>query len=243
MKVSQHRQTLLANNMANAYTTGFKQDLAVVNQRNIESRKSGAGMAFTHPVLDGLGGGVDVRPSYVNLAQGRIEPTGKPLDVAIDGDGFLAVSDGSETRYTRDGAFALSPDGKLVLAAGGGRWKLLDDDGATISLDPAIGQVRISEDGTIRQGQALVGKLGVVTTDDPQLLRKTGETLFQADGVDMKPTDATLVPRSLEASNFEVLDGLVTMIEAARVYQLNATMLQLQDQATGQAVTTVGRLA
>ena len=116
MKVSEHRQTLLANNMANANTTGFKRDLAVVTQRRVESQSSPAGFPFAHPVLDGLPGGVNVRPAYQSFEEGSIEWTGRPLDVAVEGDGFFAVTDGKVTRYTRDGGFTRNEKGELALA-------------------------------------------------------------------------------------------------------------------------------
>lgn len=242
MKVNQHRQTILANNMANASTTGFKYDLAVVEQRRVESMSSGGGASFMHSILDDLAGGLNVKPTYQNFAQGRIEGTGRPLDVAIDGDGFFAVSDGEVTRYTRDGQFTFNTDGELVLVAGQGRWKVLDDGEGRIVVDETAGEVSVLEDGTIRQGPTVVGRLGLMTTEDKQSLRKVGQNLFEAKGVKMRPIQGRLVSESREESNFDIMGGLATMIEAARAYQLNATLLQLQDQLTGQAVAKVGRV-
>jgi flagellar basal body rod protein FlgG len=246
MKVNQHRQTLLANNMANANTTGFKHDLAVVTQRQVESQSSPTGMSYVHPVLDGLAGGVNVRPTYHSFAQGPITWTGNPLDVAIRGDGFFSVSDGEATRYTRDGEFTVNTHGELVLTAGEGCWKVLDDHGAPIVVDETAGPLSVSEDGTVRQGRTAVGNLGLMTTENksaPGGLRKVGGNLFDAGSAEMVPISGEFVPESKEGSNFEIMEGLASMIEAARAYQLNATMVQLQDQLTGQAVNTVGRLA
>lgn len=242
MKVNQHHQTILANNMANANTTGFKHDLGVVTQRRIESEVAPNGLAFAHPVLDGMAGGLHVRPTYQNFAQGPIERTEKPLDVAIDGDGFFAVSDGKVTRYTRDGQFAFSTAGELVLTAGEGRWKVLDDAGAPIVVNETGGKVFVSEDGTIRQGRAVVARLGLMTTGDKQSLRKVGGNLFEARGAKMTAIDGVLIPGAREESNFDIMKGLATMIEAARAYELNASLIKLQDQVTGQAINTVGRM-
>ena len=243
MKVQDHRQAVFANNLANANTTGFKQDLSMVTQREIESRTASDGFSFTHPVLDDLAGGLNVRPTYPNLAQGPIEWTGEPLDAAIQGRGFFAVSDGSVTRYTRDGQFTLNAAGEMVMAVGDGRWKVLDEAGSPITIDEAAGPVSISTDGSIRQGRALLTRLGLVDTQDVEGLRKIGANLFEATSAAMIPIEGRVVPQSREESNVDVMNGLVTMIEASRAYQLNANMLQLQDQATGQAVSTVGRLA
>lgn len=244
MKVNQHRQTILANNMANINTTGFKHDLAVVTQRQVESQYSPDGIGHAHAVLDGLTGGVNVRPSYHNFGQGSIEVTGNPLDLAIEGEGFFSVSDGELTRYTRDGEFALDTEGHLILASGDGRWKVLNDKGWPIRIDRAAGAIRVSPKGVIHQGRVNIGSVGLSSPDNPQSLRKVGENLFEApEHVDMTPISPRLVPEARESSNFDMMRGLTSMIEGARAYQLNATMLQLQDQLVGQAVSTVGRVA
>lgn len=243
MKINEYKQMLYANNMANAHTAGFKHDLAMITQRPVESREDAVGSNFAHPVLDGLSGGANVRPSFQNFAQGSIESTGRPFDVAIDGDGFFAVSDGEVTRYTRDGEFVRSASGELVLAAGEGRWRVLSDTGATIAISDEGGTPTFSQDGTIRQGTQVIGKLGLMTTDDKQSLRKVGENLFDAGATEMVSVKPTLRPESRERSNFDVMRGLASMIEATRVYEMNARLLQLQDSMTGQVVSTVGRLA
>ena len=243
MKVNQHRQTVLANNMANMNTTGFKQDLAVTMLRRIESEESLSGMGFAHDVLDNLSGGVNVMPSYHNFSQGHIEATGRSLDVAIVGEGFFSVSDGERTRYTRDGEFTFNTQGEVVLESGGGVWRVLDRDGSPISVDRALGPVSVSADGSIRQGPNLAGVIGLVTADDVQTLRKSGENLFEApDGTEMKKITGRFATESREESNFDSMRGLAAMIEGARAYQLNASLLQLQDQLVGQAVSTVGRV-
>lgn len=243
MKVQDHRQSLIANNMANAETTGFKKDLAVIRQREVASREVAGGMKLRHPVLEGLPGGVHVRPTYKSFAQGGIEQTGRPLDVAINGEGFLSVASDNATRYTRDGEFAVSAGGELVLASGAGRWKVLDDRGNTISLDPEAPAPQIYSDGTIRQGADVVAKLGLFTTDQKQSLRKVGENLFDAGELDMVPVEGRFDAGARERSNVAVMPELVNMIEASRAYQLNANLLRMQDELTGRVIQSVGRVA
>lgn len=241
MKLNDHRQTLVANNMANANTTGFKRDLDIVMARRMERDAMPGGFRFAHPVLDGLAGGLNVRPTHTSFAQGPIEDTERPLDVAIRGEGFFTVSDGKVTRYTRDGEFTRNATGELVLSAGNGRWRVLSDDGAPIVLDAAGGRVSIRADGTVRQGDEVVAKLNIVTTENKQALRKVGENLFDAGDAEMVAADPELVPEAREASNYDVMRGLASMVEVSRAYQLNATMIQLQDQITGQAVSRIAR--
>lgn len=243
MKINEFKQTIHAHNLANAETTGFKHDLAIVGRRLVASREIAGGQAFAHPVLDGQTGGANVLPTYTTFGQGSIDRTGRALDVAIEGDGFFEVSDGALTRYTRDGAFTTNRSGELVLSAGAGRWRVLDEDGAPIVYDETAGPLTISGNGHVRQGDQVIGTIRISTTDDKTALRKTGENLFDASAADMKSLAARLVPESREASTYDVMEGLTTMIEATRAYQLNATMIQIQDQMTGVAVTAVGRTA
>ena len=243
MKVSEHRQTLMANNLANANTIGFKQDLAIIRERRIESQSSPEGFEFVHPVLDSYTGGLNVRPTNYSFAQGDLEPTGKPTDVAIDGDGFFSVSDGENIRYTRNGNFSVNNEGYFILSSGGGRWKVLDDTGSPVQIDTRLDPPTITSNGTIQQGELLVAKLGLMTTENKQSLRKIGETLFDAGDVEMQPIEGRFITRTLEQSNYNIMKGLASMIEASRSYEMNANLIRLQDQMTGQAVSTIGRLA
>jgi len=243
MQVNEHRQTLLANNMANASTVGFKQDLAVVMQRRPAGAPAFAGLPPVQPVWEQMTGGANVQPTHQSFVQGPIEATGRALDVAIEGDGFFVVRDGETTRYTRDGRFATNKAGELVLGVGDGRWKVLDENSAAIGVDPSRGKPAIAADGTIRQGGTTVARLGLMTAQDKQSFRKVGANLFVATGGEPVPAGGRLRAESVEGANFDMMQGLASMIEASRAYQLNATMIQLQDQATGQAVETVGRVA
>ena len=243
MKVNDHRQTIHANNLANAQTTGFKHDLAVVAQRRVQSRESAGGGRLAHGVLDDLAGGIQVLPPQHTFEQGSIERTGKPLDVAIDGNGFFAVSDGTTTRYTRDGEFTTNAAHELVLSAGDGKWKVMDEAGGTIHLDETLGAVTISGRGGVQQGQQEVARIGVYAPDDRTKMQKSGENLFDPHGAEMHASDARIVPESREESTYDVMNGLTAMIEASRAYQMNATLLQLQDQVTGTLISSVGRIA
>ena len=243
MKVCEHRQTLHANNLANAQTTGFKSDLAEFRQRPVESRERGSSAQLRHPILDQLSGGVNVRPSHYDFTQGSIENTGRPLDVAIRGDGFFTVSDGQNKRLTRDGEFALNTSGELVLADGSGNWRVLDQGGTPVRVDPAAGPVGISSSGLVRQNNQSVAQLRLMTPADPQKLRKVGANLFEHPQEQLQPAAGTLVSSAREESNYNAMTGLTAMIEASRAYQMNATLIQLQDSATGQAVSMLGRVA
>jgi len=243
LQTNEYRQAILANNLANANTTGFKQDLAVIQERNVESRVKGNNGRFANPVLDGLTGGAWVRPTVHTFERGDFERTGNPLDVAIDGDGFLSVSDGNETRFTRDGRLTTNRNGDLVLVAGEGRWRVLDRNAQPIRIDTQNGgKISITEDGSVRQDDASVGRLGVVDFADKTQLSKSGSNLYRNHGDVPVQSSSRIRSEHLELSTVNPVNGLAGMIEVSRAYQLNASLITLQDQTIGMAVSTVGRI-
>jgi len=240
LQTNDYRQAVITNNLANVDTVGFKEDLAVVRERRVASR-SGGPLGSAHPVLDGLTGGSFVAPTYTRFSQGPIITSSNPLDVAIVGEGFFQVRDGSAIRYTRDGRFTVAADGRLVTVGGG--FELLDAQGRPIVLRPdEPGRARIAEDGTVYQGDTAVGRLAVVDFADKRLLRKVGHGTFEPVGIEPRPIQANLRSRALEGSTVDPVRTMAEMIEAARAYQMNATMISLQDGMLARAVNDVGRV-
>lgn len=244
MQVNEYRQALAANNMANVDTVGFKRNLALVHVRRVEALANPAASPFSNRRLDALSGGLGVKPTYTSFAQGALERTGRDLDAALDGEGFFTVSDGSEVKYTRDGRFAINAAQELVMAAGDGRHRVLDANGAPIVLgDASQGPVRLGEDGTVFQGTTAVAKLGLVTFDDTTALRKSGASLFENVGqAKAAPATARVKGQQVERSTVDPVTALTSMIEVSRAYELNARMITLQDETLGYAVSRVGRI-
>src|SRR6185369_8802982 len=118
LQINQHRQDVLANNLANIETVGFKPDLALARERMIASREGGNDPSLSNSTLNGMTGGTVAAPTFTSFIPGAVEPTGRPLDVALQGDGFFAVQDGDTKRYTRDGRFMFDADGRLVTVGG-----------------------------------------------------------------------------------------------------------------------------
>lgn len=238
----EHRQSVLANNIANVNTTGFKQDLAVVRQRDVMSAIDQQGMRFQHPVLDNLAGGSSVRPSHTDFSSGPLTQTGGTLDLAIEGKGFFTVETESGHRYTRDGRFTIGRDGTLRTVTGG--HSVLDASGNSIRLrtDQPADSIQINGQGRITQKGEVVGQLAVTDFADTTRLQKEGGNLFDNRG--SEEIEPTGVMRSgvLEASNVNAADAMVTMIEASRAYQLNATMIQIQDEMLARTVNDIGRV-
>ncbi len=242
LQANQYRQNLMANNMANVDTVGFKKDLAVMRERLVESR-GGQGMPFRHDLLNRLSGGTFVSPTYHSFAEGPLIRTGNPLDAAIKGDGFFSVQVGNKVRYTRDGRFTTNEKNELVMVANGGRAKVLGETGFPIVLLPNARRTEIGADGTVRQDGVAVGKVGLVEFADRNTLRKVGGNLFLATGAPGQPAqDSVVVTRAVEGSTVNPVAGLAELIEVTRAYQLNAQMISLQDATIGQAVSRVGRI-
>jgi flagellar basal-body rod protein FlgF len=242
MQVNDYRQSVMANNLANSNTQGFKHDLTIVRERTMESMTAD-GSRFGHPVLDGMTGGLFVQPTVHTFGQGELEQTGRSLDVALYGDGFLSVRDGDDVRFTRDGRMTTNVDGELVMVSGGGRARMLDESGQPIRVDTSSGvSVNVTRDGRVWQGADEIGRLGIVTFEDKSSLSKIGRGLYNS--YEQAPTESTaqLRPGYVERSTLDPVKGLASMIEVTRAYEMNANMISLQDQTIGQAVTTLGRI-
>src|SRR5205823_5332257 len=110
-----YRQDVIANNIANAETVGFKRDLALFQQRRTEMQESGAPSSRSNALLEALGGGVLLSPTQMDREQGILEQTGRNLDVAIRGEGYYTVSNGDKTNLTRDGRFKINSRGHLAM--------------------------------------------------------------------------------------------------------------------------------
>lgn len=241
LQVNEHQQAVIANNLANLNTTGFKRDLAVFRDRLVESRSGLGGVRFRHPVLDGLSGGTFQNPTATDFSQASLEQGG-PLDVAMDGDGFFTVQVGKEARYTRDGRFTLNADGDLITVAGG--HPVLDTSGNPIHIgNENAGKISIDSEGRIKIGDREVGTLNVTDFADRSLLIKVGQNTF--DGRYAKAVEAKGTVRQgfHESSGVEPTTELVRMIEASRCYELNASLISMQDGMMGRAINDVGRVA
>lgn len=243
MKVNEYRQSVMTNNLANANTPGFKRDLAIVRERPVESHESPSSMPFRHPVLSALGGGLNVRPQDFSEDQGALDWTGRPLDVAIEGEGYFEVSAGDDVKYTRNGSFGLSGEGDLIVSTADGRWHVRDDRGETVRIDPQLGEVRITEGGVVRQADTVIAQLAAYKPEEGGELEKFGETLFNLKSGKMELSNANLRSEYVERSNIDVMSGLASMIEVSRAYEINANLIRLQDETMGRAVSTLGRLS
>jgi len=230
--VLQRQMDIVANNIANSDTAGFKvEELAVAEDPQAP--------AFT------LGGPKPVKfvmPNGVvrNFGQGALRKTDSPLDVAIEGQGFFRVQTAAGERYTRDGRFRTDNTGRLVTEDGS---PVLDDGGGEITLTPELGMVSISPDGTISQGAQRIAKLGVVNFANLSTLEKTGDNLMQntSNQTPTQVADPHVRQGMLEGSNVNPILEITKMIEVSRAYEQVAQMLESQNTLSSQAVQQLGK--
>ena len=221
---------VVANNIANMNTSGFKADGAVFG----EYLNTGArGDQFNTP--DKRVSFVQDRMTWHDMSPGGVQQTNNPLDVAIDGNAFLVVQTPRGERYTRNGALQINAAGELVTSTGD---KVLGDSGP-ITFAATDRDIIINPDGSIRvrEGNRPTsdsgrGKLRMVTFANPQQLRKDGNSQFVAPtGVAPQPADVNttrLVQGAIERSNVRPVVEMTRMIELTRAYSEIANIMQQQ---------------
>ena len=234
----QRELDVVANNIANVNTTGFKADGAVFAEY-LQTRANSELLAAPdrHMSFE------QDRMSWHDMSQGTVQQTGGPLDVAIDGEGMLVVQTARGERYTRNGALQLNNIGELVTMAGD---KVMGENGPIV-LQPTDRDISITKDGTIKVREGISvnsdstrGKLRLVTFDSPQQLRKDGASTFAApDGVQPTPlpdANAHVVQGSIEKSNVRPVVEMTRMIELTRAYTEVASILQQQGDLRKNAI-------
>jgi flagellar basal-body rod protein FlgG len=253
---------VIANNVANVNTTGYKSSdvqfadlLTQTLKRDSEQRDPNLPLAYDLP----LGHGVRPIDQEASFAQGALKETGLEYDLALDGIGFFAVEDAAgNVYYTRNGKFQLDRDGYLVNDQG---FRVLDTNGQVIHVDkPSIGRAAIEADGTIRHpGLTKPHQIGIFVP-----VRNTGtqEELMAPEGIFQPMGEGLFVPTVggnvavvaanrngsgihgnegairqgfLEQSNVDLVQEMTDLIKAQRVYQLNARAVETEDQMMGMA--------
>ena len=236
MMVNEYRTNVLANNIANAETPGFKRDVPSFAER-LRASEAGRRDGATNELLEGLSGGLWLSRTDTDFSEASFIRTDNPLDVAIAGAGFLRVGVNGQEYLTRDGRMVMNDEGWLVSSADGAA--MLGEAGQPIRLNPRGEQPTIDQDGTIRQGNTTVGRLGLANVEDYQALRKIGGGRFDASTTRLTEPLGQLQPGFYEGPGVEAVKELTSMIEASRAYQLNAQMVTLQDSSAGRLINVV----
>jgi len=231
------RTDVTANNLANVSTAGFKRDLVVFRSRPSEPAEDASLDSGGPEFLEEIGGGALISEIFTDLQQSGLRATGRALDIALDGEGFLGVSNGQsgERFYTRSGNLMVSQG---YLTTQGGMYAL-DDTGRPIEV--TSGDVTVASDGTILEAGEAVSRLMVVKPSTAQGMRKVGATLFA-----MSPAAREVASKAVVRSGFLETSGanpvieIANMIESMRAYEANLQLIKLQDSTLERAVQDVG---
>lgn len=244
----QKRVDILANNMANAATTGYKKEGStseafydVLAYKIKDTSEPG-----TAKRLGAMNMGVKLGEVYTDYSQGAIHETGNTFDLALSGKGFFAVeftnkNGESSVKYTRDGNFTLNVNGEIVNKNGD---FLLDKSGGHIKLDP-MQDFSIDRMGNIRltNVNAVQAQIQVTDFEDYNYLEKYGENYLTAlDGATEVEAEAQVISGYLEDSNVQVVQEMVDLINFTRQYETNQKMIQAIDSTLETAVTRVGQV-
>jgi flagellar basal-body rod protein FlgF/flagellar basal-body rod protein FlgG len=220
---------VIANNIANVNTSGFKADNSVFEETTMPLAR------------DERGGGVNRRVSFVSdratwhdLRQGGVERTGAPLDVALDGNGFLAVQTPTGERYTRNGSLQINSAGELVTSTG---FRVLGE-GGPIVMQPQDKDITIASDGSIAAGDTQRGKLRIVDFAQSGRLQKDGANNFVAPaGMQAAPVTTTrVIQGAVEKSNVQSVVEMTRMIDVTRTYTTISQMLQNESDLRRSAI-------
>jgi flagellar basal-body rod protein FlgF len=214
---------VVANNIANAATTGFRQE-GVIFSEYVKRVDGGESLSMATAAV-----------RNTSMLQGTLTQTGGSLDLAIEGDGFFLIETAQGERLTRSGHFTSSAEGELVTADGN---RVLDIGGAPVFLPPDAVDLAVAADGTMSAGGLPLAQIGLVQPVDVLgLIRETG-VLFRADA-GVEPADTGRILQGfLESSNVDPISQIARMIEVQRAYEMGQSLLEREDERIRSAIKT-----
>lgn len=246
MANEQERLDIIANNLANASTVGYKGEgvtnqafddvLAVKIRDNSES--------YNDRRIGKMSLGVKLGEVYTDFSQGSLRETGQTYDLALDGKGFftLSVTDkaGNTTlKYTRNGSFTMTKDGYIVDSDGN---RLMGEAGEII-VPVEVVDVVIDSTGAIYADGNYVDTIQVTDFEDYKYLKKSGDTMYEpVDGAVTVDSGATVMQGYTEQSNINVVSEMVDMITVTRAYEANQKVIQSIDKTLDLAANSVGKV-
>jgi flagellar basal body rod protein FlgG len=229
------RLEVIANNLANVETVGFKRELSILQSRSGEANQRTAATP-AGGALENLSGGVCVQETKTDFSPGAQRKTENPTDMAIQGKGFFLVRKGEDTYLTRAGNFRIA-NGQLVTQQG---YQVLSDDHAPISIRPEGGPWKVLASGAVQQDGS-TQNLALVSPASLGDLARVGENLFRplAAPQPLPAGERNVAPGYLELSGVQPTGELVDMLETSRLLEANINMIQTQDQTLSALVNRV----
>ena len=250
MANEQKRLDVIANNMANADTTGYKKQ-GVTSQSfddeltiRIHDNNS---YTTVNRRIGNMNLGVKIGETYHDFSQGSLRETGNTYDLALSGDGYFTIQTTNKqgvtsTKYTRDGSFTVNTDGYLVTKDGD---YVLDTNGRRIQIPGAqtATNVAFDQNGNVIVNGQTVAVLGIASFANPQGLLLYGENMYEAtEAAGLRASTAVVNQGYLEMSNTNVIEEMVDMITITRAYEAGQKMIQTVDNTLQKAVNEIGRV-
>ena len=224
---------LLANNLANASTTGYKVDREFYTLFTGDREEADEeGNKSTVPLID---------KRWTDFSQGVLQTTGNPVDMALQGKGFFTVNSPSGPLYTRNGSFQVSPAGILSTAEG---YAVRSRDGKPIKVDSAL-PLEVTPDGNVQQGGASIGDLDVVNFANTMILSKQANNYYQNGDPKVAPTadtDVQVHQGQLEASNVNTPASAVQLVGVMRQFEMLQKAIKLSMDMDQKGISEVARI-
>ena len=217
---------LVANNIANASTSGFRREGMVVSE-HVKRLQEGPSLSMANG-----------NARHIDLTQADLSQTGGTFDFAIQGDGFFQIETPNGLRLTRAGSFTPNADGELVTPDG---FRVMDEGGGAVFIPPDAAQISLAQDGTLSADGEPLTRIGLWQPVDPQQLTHEGGTLFASPG-GLEPAEGgTLLQGFVEGSNVNPIAEVSRMIEVQRAYEMGQGLLDREDDRVRNVIRTLGR--
>lgn len=215
---------VVANNIANSATTGFRQEGLVFSEyvQQLENQPS-LSMATA-------------RVRNTSMIQGALTRTVGTFDFAIEGDGFFLVETPSGERLTRAGSFLPNADGDLVTNDG---YRLLDSGRAPVFVPPGVTDFGVSSDGTLSTNGQPIGQIGIFVAADPLSLIREDGVMFRTNSELESAVSGRVLQGFLEGSNVNSVSQISRMIEIQRAYEMGQSFLQSEDERIRNALNSL----
>lgn len=238
MKTLEERQAVVANNVANASTPGFRRQHSIpkgfhsvfLNSRGTVSRYNRE---------EAPGGGVKGVETFTDVTPGVLQKTGNPLDLALIGPGYFVVDTDAGERYTRCGRFMIDSQGMLINEQG---YRVQSATGTPLEVQG--GAVTIGPDGSVFSDGNPVGQIRLVEFEDVHMLARQGNNLYMASEAAQQRSAAAantqIEAEALESSNVQIPLEVANMTIALRAYQANQLIITATDETTGRMIEQVG---
>ena len=233
MRSSMQSLDLLANNMANSSTNGYKGDSEFHTVFVSEAASEDGG---SEPVNLPM-----IQRHWTDFGQGVLEPTNNPLDFGLSGKGFFVVQGPTGPLYTRNGSFQLSANGTLSTKDG---YPLLDQNGKPLVLTSPGQPITVSSDGTVQQNGQPIGSMKLVDFKDPMSLLKQGANYFQnAEGVQpVTPATTQINQGKIETSNVSAAHGAVRLVSVMRQFEMMQKAISISNDMGREAIEQVAKV-